>query len=104
MALWEYGSSSVNDLGRKLYLDSGTLTPLLKNLEAKGYVKKDRSKDDERSVTISLTPEGVKLKDKVMSIPGMMASCISLPQDKAIQLYNILYEVLGQLNKENEKN
>ncbi|MBR4686509.1 MAG: MarR family transcriptional regulator [Candidatus Methanomethylophilaceae archaeon] len=100
MVLWEHGDSTVNDLGERLFLDSGTLTPLLKNLESKGYVKRGRSKEDERSVIISLTDEGMNLREKALKVPGAMASCIQLPPEKGKQLYDLLYEVLGLLSKE----
>lgn len=100
MVLWEHGDSTVNDLGGRLFLDSGTLTPLLKNLESKGYVKRGRSKEDERSVIISLTDEGMDLREKALKVPGAMASCIQLPPEKGKQLYDLLYEVLGLLRKE----
>lgn len=100
MVLWEHGDSTVNDLGERLFLDSGTLTPLLKNLESKGYVKRGRSKEDERSVIISLTDEGRDLREKALKVPGAMASCIQLPPEKGKQLYDLLYEVLGLLSKE----
>ena len=100
MVLWEHGDSTVNDLGERLFLDSGTLTPLLKNLESKGYVKRGRSKEDERSVIISLTDEGINLREKALKVPGAMASCIQLPPEKGKQLYDLLYEVLGLLSKE----
>ncbi len=100
MVLWEHGDSTVNDLGGRLFLDSGTLTPLLKNLESKGYVKRGRSKEDERSVIISLTDEGRDLREKALKVPGAMASCIQLPPEKGKQLYDLLYEVLGLQSKE----
>jgi len=99
MVLWEQGDSTVNDLGERLFLDSGTLTPLLKNLESKGYVRKERSKEDERSVIISLTEEGRNLRDRAVKVPGAMASCIQLSPEKGKQLYDLLYEVLGLLSK-----
>jgi DNA-binding MarR family transcriptional regulator len=103
MVLWEEGSSSVNSLGEKLFLDSGTLSPLLKSLEAKGYVDRTRSKEDERSVTVTVTPEGMGLRDRALAIPGRMASCIDLPPEKAETLYKLLYEILGKISAdENE--
>lgn len=99
MVLWEQGDSTVNDLGERLFLDSGTLTPLLKNLESKGYVRKERSKEDERSVIISLTEEGRNLRNRAVKVPGAMSSCIQLSPEKGKQLYDLLYEVLGLLSK-----
>jgi DNA-binding MarR family transcriptional regulator len=96
MVLWDKKVISVKDLGAYLYLDSGTLTPLLKRLEAKGYVKRMRSKDDERIVNIHLSQEGLKLKEKALNIPVQMAACINLTQEEATSLYKLLYKIIGQ--------
>lgn len=96
MVLWDKKVISVKDLGAYLYLDSGTLTPLLKRLEAKGYVKRMRSKDDERIVNIHLSQEGLKLKEKALNIPVQMAACIKLTQEEATSLYKLLYKIIGQ--------
>jgi len=100
MVLWEQGSASVNSLGEKLYLDSGTLSPMLKNLEAKGYIDRTRSKEDERSLIVTVTPKGMTLRDRALSVPGRMASCVNLSPEKARILYDLLYEILGQLSSE----
>jgi DNA-binding MarR family transcriptional regulator len=97
MALWEYGESSVADLGKRLYLDSGTLTPLLKNLESKGYISRERSASDERVVIVTVTPEGMKLRDDAVKVPGMISSCIQMEPEDAKKLYELLYKVLAQL-------
>jgi DNA-binding MarR family transcriptional regulator len=103
MVLWEEGSCTVNSLGERLFLDSGTLSPLLRNLEVKGYVNRTRSKEDERSVTVTVTPAGMKLRDRALSIPGRMTSCLDLPPEKAETLYKLLYEILGKISAdENE--
>jgi DNA-binding MarR family transcriptional regulator len=100
MALWEYGDTSVTQLGRRLYLDSGTLTPLLKKLEQAGYVKRQRSREDERVVVITLTEAGRALQEKAKDIPLKAAGCIDLPPEKAQMLYALLYELLdAQKNK-----
>lgn len=96
MVLWDKKVISVKDLGAYLYLDSGTLTPLLKRLEAKGYVKRMRSKDDERIVNIHLSQEGLKLKEKALNIPVQMVACINLTQEEATSLYKLLYKIIGQ--------
>ncbi len=100
MVLWEKGFSSVNDLGGKLYLDSGTLTPVLKSLESKGYVARERSKDDERSVIISLTDSGRDLREKAVTIPSRMGSCIPIKSEDAEKLYDTLYEILALLRSD----
>lgn len=94
MALWESGTMSVNELGRRLYLDSGTLTPLLKKLEAKGLVTRRRSTEDERRVEVSLTERGRAMEDEAASVPAQMARCVPLPREDAAELYRILHEML----------
>ncbi|MBR1731712.1 MAG: MarR family transcriptional regulator, partial [Ruminococcus sp.] len=87
MVLWEEKNINVKDLGERLYLDSGTLTPLLKKLEAKGYIKRERSKEDERSLIISISEKGDKLKNKAVIVPQKVGSCINISPDKAMELY-----------------
>ena len=94
MVLWEQGSTTVKELGNALYLDSGTLTPLLKKIEAKGLITRRRSEADERSLIVSLTEEGEALKDKALSVPHQMASCVCLEPEEARELYRILYKLL----------
>ena len=98
MALWEAGSASVKELGEMLWLDSGTLTPVLKKLEAKGYLTRTRCKDDERSVIIAVTDEGYKLRDEVKDIPFKLGHCIKLSAKDATDLHSILYKILADLN------
>lgn len=98
MVLWEYKSIGVKELGRHLYLDSGTLTPLLKRLEGKGLVKRERSKADERSVNITITAAGQKLKEEAADIPVQMGKCIPLSPEESEILYRLLYKLLGQIN------
>lgn len=76
LALWETNGMSVKELSQALYLDSGTLTPLLKKLETKGYIKRERLKNDERVVMVHLTQEGKALKKKADSIPGDLGNSI----------------------------
>lgn len=94
MVLWEEKEISVKDLGKKLYLDSGTLTPVLKNLEAKGFIKRTRSKKDERIIIASLTEKGEGLREQVSDIPEKVGSCIPLSADEAKTLYSLLYKIL----------
>ena len=96
MVLWEKESVSVGQLGETLYLDAGTLTPLLKRLEKAGYVTRERSKEDERIMVISITREGEKLKEKCKDIPGKLASAGSaLTEKDARELYRLLYLFLN---------
>lgn len=96
MVMWEYKEVSVKELGKKLFLDSGTLTPLLKTLEKKGLVTRERSKADERVLVVSITEEGMKLREKAVEIPGKIGGCVKLDADEALQLYNIVKKLLGQ--------
>lgn len=98
MVLWEYKSIGVKELGKHLYLDSGTLTPLLKRLEGKGLVARQRSSVDERAVNITITEAGEQLKKKAVDIPAQMGSCMPLSMEEAQTLYTLLYKLLGQMN------
>ena len=95
LVMWVEKQMTVKQLGEKLFLDSGTLTPVLKKLEQKGYVKRTRSKDDERNLIITLTDSGRKLQEKACSIPKELGSCIQLPKDEVVTLYNLLYQLLA---------
>lgn len=94
LVLWEEDGLSVTDIGHKLMLDNGTLSPLLKKMEQAGYIKRRRSDADDRVVLITLTEEGRALQDKAKDIPRLVGSCIDLPEEKARQLYALLYELL----------
>ncbi len=98
MVLWEHKNINVKTLGEYIYLDSGTLTPLLKKLEDKGYIVRKRSNDDERNLIISITDEGLKLRDKALSVPKSIGSCIQLSAEEAQVLYKVLYKILENLN------
>lgn len=102
LVLWEKEKLTVKELGQKLYLDSGTLTPLLKKLEAKGYLKRERSKEDERNLFITLTEEGIALKDKALPIPYEMAKCVDLSMEEKETLYHLLYRVLGCVTQQDK--
>lgn len=97
MVLWTEKEINVKDLGKRLYLDSGTLTPLLKQLEQKGYITRARSKNDERVLDVKITNEGLKLREKASSIPQKMGSCMKLTPEEAQFLYKILYKILGTI-------
>ena len=94
LVLWEEGSVTVKALGERLLLDSGTLTPLLKKLEAKGLVARRRSKEDERNLIVTITDSGEQLKEQAKSIPTAMARCVNLEPEEAQQLYRLLYKML----------
>ena len=95
MVLWEQKKASVKELGEKLHLDSGTLTPLLKGLEKKGYITRTRSAADERVLVAEITPEGEALKEKAVEIPAKIGGCIKLLPDEAATLYQLLYKLLN---------
>ena len=99
MVMWEKKEISVKALGEYLYLDSGTLTPLLKTLEKKGYVRRTRSSEDERVLIVSITDEGMELRNKAVDIPMKMGSCIGITADEARTLYSLLYKVLGSISE-----
>ncbi len=94
MILWEHKSISVGDMGRRLFLDSGTLTPLLKKMERNGWLSRQRSKDDERVVIVSITDTGEALQEIVSEVPVKMAQCVKLESDEALQLYTLLNKML----------
>ena len=96
MVLWEKKEVNVKELGNCLYLDSGTLTPLLKKLEAKGLLIRTRSKEDERNLIVTLTEAGENLKEQAVEIPGKMAQCVDLKAEEVATLYRLLYKVLGK--------
>lgn len=97
MVLWNVDKITVKALGERVYLDSGTLTPLLKKLENKGYIKRVRDKIDERNVFVSLTLEGQKLKDKAINVPYEIGKCVPLTVEEAKTLYSLLYKILENL-------
>ena len=99
MILWENKEIKVKDLGEKLFLDRWTLTPLLKKLEAKGYVERIRDKSDERNVTIKITKEGEKLQDKALTVPEEIKKCIYLSPVEANVLYELLNKLLNNFNE-----
>lgn len=94
MVLWEESKVNVKTLGERLFLDSGTLTPLLKKLENKGYIKRNRDIKDERNLIISITSKGKKLKDKAIDIPKSIGNCIGLNDIEILELYKLLYKIL----------
>ena len=99
LVLWEKDGVSVTEIGERLMLDNGTLSPLLKKIEQAGYIERRRSRGDDRVVEITLTDEGRALREKAKDIPKNVACCIDLPAEKAQQLYSLLYELLGNCKK-----
>jgi DNA-binding MarR family transcriptional regulator len=103
LVLWEKDEISVTEIGEKLMLDNGTLSPLLKKMEQAGYIKRKRSREDERVVEITLTEEGKALQEKAKDVPAQVSDCIDLPPEKAQTLYALLYELLENQKKKNLK-
>lgn len=94
LVLWEHREMNVKELGKYLYLDSGTLTPVLKKLEQKGYITRARLKEDERVLNVALTESGLELREKAVSIPMQIGSCVQLEQEEAVQLHALLQKLL----------
>ncbi len=95
MVLWEKDGISAGELCQKLYLDSGTVTPLLKKMEAAGFLYRTRSSEDERVVIIHLTQKGIELKEQAKEIPMKMKECMPLSVEEAKSVYEILYKILN---------
>lgn len=102
MVLWDKKEINVKELGACLFLDSGTLTPVLKKLEAKGYIVRARSAEDERNLHIMITGAGEKLRERAVSVPEKMSRCVDLMPEEAAQLYQLLYKILGQFKNDGQ--
>lgn len=98
MVLWEHRALTVKELGARLHLDSGTLTPLLKRLEAAGHLTRARDKQDERNVIVTITEAGLALREEALKIPPQLGSCLPLTTDEATTLYALLYKVLNAVS------
>lgn len=94
LVLWEKDGQTVGSIGKLLHLDNGTLTPLLKKMEAAQWITRHRSTEDERTVTIHLTEKGKQLKTKAIDIPNEIGACFQLSPEDANFLYRILYQIL----------
>ena len=98
LALWESGSACVGDLCRRLYLDNGTITPLLKKMEESDLVRRSRSKEDERIVTVTVTEKGRALRETAKDIPFQIGKCMPLSQNDAETLYRLIHKCLEKIN------
>lgn len=103
MVLWEVGEAPIKELGARLHLDSGTLTPLCKKMEAKGLVTRRRDANDERNVIVSLTDAGRALEEKAADVPHKMGACINLSPDEFKELYRLLYKTIESLDREEKE-
>lgn len=99
LALWDKDNETLKELGNRLYLDSGTLTPVIKKLEKAEYVKKTRNTEDERRVIITLTQKGKKMKSVLSYIPTTLAKKLDLSQEEGVNLFKNLNKLLSIMNK-----
>lgn len=99
LVLWEHSQQTVSQIGEKLHLDSGTLTPLLKRMEQKNLVTRNRDTGDERVVNIVLTPEGRKLEQKARAVPRKLAENMKVSTEELLLLKNVIENILSNLNK-----
>ncbi|MFH9267678.1 MarR family winged helix-turn-helix transcriptional regulator [Streptomyces sp. NPDC017546] len=99
LVLWEHGAQPVKGIGERLHLESGTLSPLLKRLETAGLVRRERSREDERSVLIDLTDEGARLRDRALSVPRGVLGATGLSLDEVLGLQEVLGRLTAALGK-----
>ncbi|MER7450375.1 MarR family winged helix-turn-helix transcriptional regulator [Nocardia beijingensis] len=96
LALWEHSPATIKEIATAVQLDHGTLTPLLRRLEAAGHITRRRRTDDERSVAIDLTPQGEALRRQVETIPGKISQALPLSQEESLQLRRLLAKLGGE--------
>ena len=97
MLLWEFNTMTAKELGKRLYLDSGTLTPVLRSLEEKGFIRRRRSSEDERVLIVKLTEKGAELREDALAVPYQVVHCVNFSEEEAIQLQQLLYKLLSAL-------
>ena len=97
MVLWEHKSINIKSLGERLFLDSGTLTPLLKRMESQGLVVRKRDIHDERNVIVAITNKGEELKKQAVDIPAKIVSCLPIDKEDQKELYQLLYKILNNM-------
>ena len=98
LALWESGEASVGELCSRLYLDNGTMTPLLKKMDKAGWISRSRSEKDERVVTVAVTEKGWLLREEIKNVPFQVGKCIPLNQEEAYSLYCLLHQLLRNMD------
>ena len=94
MVMWEHRTITMSQMRQLLYLDSGTLTPMLKKMEQQGWIRRERSCEDERNIIIHLTSEGERLRSMVSDVPKQMSECVELEIEQMQELYRLLQELL----------
>ena len=97
MVLWEFGAMTEGELGKRVYLDSGTLAPLLRRMEKEGFITRVRPETNERKLYIELTPAGDALKDRATEVPRQMEGCLKLEVDERVQLKKLLDKAIIQM-------
>lgn len=97
MVVWEEKQTSLKNIVNRILLDSGTLTPLLKKLESKGLIIRKKDTTDDRNLLIEITEKGLKLREKAISIPEKISSCINLTQDEIKTLYSVTSKILDSI-------
>ena len=102
MVLWEDGGMTEGDLGKRVYLDSGTLAPLLKRMEKQGVINRVRPDDNERKLFISLTPKGEAMKEQALDVPKAMNGCIDLSENELKDLKRLLDKAISGINRDPE--
>ena len=100
MYFWEKGKSNVKEIEKTLLLDSSTLTPLLKKLESKGFITRERSTKDERNLDLTITKKGMDLREKALSIPDKVGKCLNLTNEEIEILYKLTYKIIKNTQKE----
>ena len=103
LVLWEKDHLTVSEIGEKLMLDNGTLSPLLKKMEQEGYIQRLRCRKDDRVVEIALTENGMAMQERAKDVPGHVAGCVNLGPEKAATLYSLLYELLEHQKEQRAK-
>lgn len=99
MVLWEFGEMTEGELGKKVYLDSGTLAPLLKRLEKQNLIERIRPENNERKLLLKLTPDGVALKQMAYAVPNAMRGCIQMPKEELLLLRELLNKALRSMER-----
>ena len=97
MVLWEHGGMTEGELGKILYLESGTLAPLLKRLEKRGLIERFRLESNERKLFLNLTPDGEALKQKALAVPCAMRDCIQMPTEELLLMRELLNKALRSM-------
>ena len=100
LVIWAEKTISVRDLGRRLYLDSGTLTPVLKTLEKNGLITRRRSQEDERVLMVTVTQQGMDIQPQAQKIPGVVTDSLGLTQEERAVLHTLLYKILASSGEE----